>query len=155
MALATAAALAIALLVAACGGDTPAPADPEAKAPPAAPAPKADPETTVDSIAQEFCDGVFEILDLSPDQWEQQVERLGVRLDLKRSVAGISEEELFDAVFEECADEMTTAFAGAPEPEVPDTPIPEPTPTPDPTATPEPEGPQGLALVELATVQIV
>ena len=155
VALATAAALAIALLVAACGGDTPAPADPEAKAPPAAPAPKADPETTVDSIAQEFCDGVFEILDLSPDQWEQQVERLGVRLDLKRSVAGISEEELFDAVFEECADEMTTAFAGAPEPEVPDTPIPEPTPTPDPTATPEPEGPQGLALVELATVQIV
>jgi serine protease Do len=149
--LATAAVLAIALLVAACGGDTPAPAAPEAKAPP----PAAEPDVTVDSIAGEFCDGVFEILDLPPDQWEAQVERLGVRLDLKRVAAGISEEELLDAVLEECEEGMATAFAGAPEPEVPDTPIPEPTPTPEPTATPEPEGPQGLALVELATVQIV
>ncbi len=44
-----------------------------------------------------------------------------------------------------------------PEPEPTDTPTPEPEPTDTPTATPTPtpEGPQGLALVEKTTVQIV
>jgi serine protease Do len=50
---------------------------------------------------------------------------------------------------------MATAFAGAPEPEVADTPIPESTPTPEPTAIPEPEDPQGLDRVAAATVRIV
>jgi len=131
------------LVVAACNSDTPAPAAPEAKAPTATPVPT-EPPVTLDSLTDEFCDALVDILKSPPGQWEAEAEKVGIRLGLKAVVAGRDEEVLFEQVFNDCGEELISAATG-----------PEPTPEPEPTDTPTPAGPEGLALVEQATVQIV
>lgn len=127
------------LVVAACNSDTPAPAAPEAKAPAATPVPPP-PAVTLDSLTDEFCDALVDILKSPPGQWEAEAEKVGIRLGLKAVVAGLDEEEFFEQVFNVCGEELISAASG---------------PEPDPTDTPTPAGPEGLALVEQATVQIV